>query len=279
MNNLKIFCLTMDSSHLDFIKKVNYVPVGLGEDSFSKEWLSDKTGDNISEKNKFYGEYTFHYWLWKNYIDSNEIKNKWIGFCQYRKFWSLEKRNLLPNSLEDLQKILLNQIPKSYQDADVILGEELLTTNFKLMKFLKKGFKLILNNPSYLINKNKRNIKFHFDLMHGLNNLDEAIKLLDDKNKNDFKEFVNSKTSFNPQNMFICKSNEILKEYYRVIFPWLEKCEDIFGLKESKDYGKVRIYAFLAERFMSYWFKKNYKCKIMPIVFYDIKKDFDYKPL
>ena len=24
---------------------------------------------NIALKNKNYGEYTFHYWLWKNYLD------------------------------------------------------------------------------------------------------------------------------------------------------------------------------------------------------------------
>ena len=37
-------------------------------------------------------------------------------------------------------------------------------------------------------------------------------------------------TSFHPHNMFICKT-EILKNYYDVIFPWLEKCENHFGFK------------------------------------------------
>ena len=32
---------------------------------------------------------------------------------------------------------------------------------------------------------------------------------------------MNTETSFNPHNMFICKK-EILKNYYEVIFPWLE---------------------------------------------------------
>ena len=26
-------------------------------------------------ENKFYGEYTFHYWLWKNYLEKNNKKN------------------------------------------------------------------------------------------------------------------------------------------------------------------------------------------------------------
>ena len=269
----------MNSNHLNFIKEINYLPVGLGKDNFSSEWFRDNTGINITEKNNYYGEYTFHYWLWKNYIDLDEMKGGWIGFCQYRKFWSAEKKDLLPNSLKQLKTLLLTEIPESYQNADVILGDELSTTNFKIMKFLKKGLKLILNKPSYLFKKNKRNIKFHFDLMHGYNNLDKAIDLLDDENRKDFKDFVNTKTSFNPQNMFICNSKEILKNYYSTIFPWLERCEVKFGFQNLTGYGKIRIYTFLAERFMSYWFQKNYKCKTMPIIFYDIKKDFNHKPL
>ena len=274
-----MYCLSLNPNHLDTIKKFNYVPVGLGKETFSKEWFRDNTGINITEKNNYYGEYTFHYWLWKNYIDLDEMKGGWIGFCQYRKFWSVEKKDLLPNSLKKLKTLLLTEIPESYQDVDVILGDELPTTNFKIMKFLKKGLKLILNKPSYLFKKNKRNIKFHFDLMHGYNNLDQAINLLDDENRKDFKDFVNTKTSFNPQNMFICNSKEILKNYYSTIFPWLERCEEKFGFQNLAGYGKIRIYTFLAERFMSYWFQKNYKCKTMPIVFYDIKKDFNHKPL
>tara|TARA_B100000686_G_C16782516_1_gene972929 strand:- start:1210 stop:2049 length:840 start_codon:yes stop_codon:yes gene_type:complete len=279
MKKIKMFCVSMNSGHLNFINEINYIPVGLGGDNYSKEWFRDNSGISISEKNKHYGEYTFHYWLWKNYIDSDELKDNWIGFCQYRKFWSLENKNLTPASLKELKTLILKEIPKSHEDAEVILGEEIVTTNFKIMKFLKKGLNIIIKNPSYIFNKNKRNIKFHFDLMHGAKNLDAAIELLDDENRDDFQKFVNTKTSFNPQNMFICKSREILKNYYSVIFPWLERCEKKFGFNNLSGYGKIRIYTFLAERFSSYWFKKNYKCKTMPIIFYDIRKDFDYKPL
>ena len=70
--------------------------------------------------------------------------------------------------------------------------------------------------------------------------------------------------------MFICKSKKIIKNYYETVFPWLERCEKEFGFGNLKGYGETRIYGFLAERFMSYWFKKNTKYKTMPIVFYDI---------
>ena len=85
-----MFCITLEPSHHKFIKELGYIPVGLGEKKFfnKNEWLTDKSRINISEKNKNYGEYTFHYWLWKNYLD--QIDDKWIGFCQYKKFWSLK---------------------------------------------------------------------------------------------------------------------------------------------------------------------------------------------
>ena len=275
MKNLQMYCISMEPSHYNFIKELGYIPVGLGENKFSNDWMQDNTGKNISNKNKNYGEYTFHYWIWKNYIDNQNFKDGWIGFCQYRKFWTIKNNPQLANSLDHLKSLTLKEIPTSYQDVDVVLGEEIVTTNFKKMKFLKKGLKLFFKNPSYLFNRNNRNIKFHFDLMHGHNNLDKAIDLLDSDNRNDFREFVNRETSFNPHNMFICKSKNILKNYYLTIFPWLERCHQLFGFENLKGFGKIRIYTFLAERFLSYWFKKNYKFKTMPIVFYDIRKDFD----
>ena len=86
---------------------------------------------------------------------------------------------------------------------------------------------------------------------------------------------MESKTSFNPHNMFICRT-DILKEYYKTLFPWLEKCENIFGFKDLKGYGLQRIYGFLADRFLSYWFNKFYRVKELPIVVKDLS---DYKDL
>ena len=80
MKNLKIFCICINNDLLEVVKKLDYIPVGLGSDNFSKEWLTDDTQNNISFKNKYYGEHTFHYWFWKNKLNY-EIENEWIGFC------------------------------------------------------------------------------------------------------------------------------------------------------------------------------------------------------
>ena len=105
--------------------------------------------------------------------------------------------------------------------------------------------------------------------MHGEGNLDKAIALLDVNEREDFRNFVNSEVSFNPHNMFICKSNKILNNYYNSVFPWLKKCEREFGF-DLDGYGLKRIYGFLAERYMSFWFKKYTKFKTIPIIFKDI---------
>ena len=98
-----------------------------------------------------------------------------------------------------------------------------------------------------------------------------AIDLLEEKDRKDFKIFVNENNSYNQGNMFICRSKEIMNDYYITIFDWLNKCENLFGF-DKKSYGTTRIYAFLAERFLPYWFNKYTKTKEWPIAFYDTTK-------
>ena len=273
MKNISFFCLTLNPKHERVINKLSYIPVGLGEKKFSNNCFNDKTNNNISEKNKFYGEYTFHYWLWNNHLEN--IKTEWIGFCQYRKFFvkeNIKEKNL---KFEDLDKNLVKNINTTNQDFDCILGSQFSVENYKISKILKNHFYEFLSKPKLFFFKKKRNLKFHFDLFHGKGNLDRAIECLDPGNKIDFKNFMETRTSFNPHNMFICKT-KILKNYYNTIFPWLQKCEEVFGFENLKGYGYQRIYGFLAERFLSYWFNKNFKVKELPIIVKDLS---DYNEL
>ena len=273
MNNLTTFCLTLSPYHENLIKKLNFVPVGLGNENFSNTCISDKLGENISNKNLFYGEYTFHFWIWKNYL--NKIETKWVGFCQYRKFFSkklLIKKNL---NFDQFRDILLDNIEPSFEKYDCILGNKFSVQNYKFSKILKNHLIEFIMNPQQIFDKKKRTLKFHFDLFHGKGNLDLAINQLGENDRKDFKDYMYSNTEFHPHNMFICKT-EILKNYYDVIFPWLKKCENIFGFNKLNGYGKKRIYGFLAERFLSYWFSKNYNVIEFPIIGKDLA---DYKNL
>ena len=102
---------------------------------------------------------------------------------------------------------------------------------------------------------------------HGYCNLDKAIDLLDVNDREDFRNYVNTYNYYNPHIMFITKS-KIANEWFNSLFPWLERCEDIFGFENlDNKYDTQRLYAFLAERYLSFWFKKYTKYKEHPWVF------------
>ena len=267
MQTLKMFCLDLHDKDFDKISSLGYIPVGLGEGNFNKQWMRDNTGENISYKNKKYGEYTFHYWFWKNMLGKIE-ENTWIGFCAYRRLWSQNKDNQMITSKRDV----LKEVPNRWSNNSVILGQPIHMDGWTSMKLVKHGLKSLFSNPKFILKKN-RNLKFHFDSYHGHGNLDKAIDLLDTKEKEDFREFMNENNSFNRGNMFICNSKKMINNYYESIFPWLERCEKIFGLDIKNEYGSDRIYGFLAERYLSYWFNKYANVIVWPIIFYDISKN------
>ena len=97
--------------------------------------------------------------------------------------------------------------------------------------------------------------------------------MLNDDDKEDFRSFMNNQNFYNRGNMFISKNKKLIKKFYNTIFPWLAKCEKIFGFNHDT-YGSKRIYAFLMERFSSYWFNKYSKVKTWPVIFYNINKEF-----
>ena len=94
----KIFVMT----HKSFSEPENpiYVPLHVGRTtSDDLGYLGDDTGDSISELNKYYGELTGLYWLWKNYRDVDVI-----GVCHYRRYFVKEDGKLLEQA--DYEKIL-----------------------------------------------------------------------------------------------------------------------------------------------------------------------------
>ena len=48
-----MYCLTMQNNHLNKIKSLGYIPVGLGNNIQSQEFITDDTKNNISKKNAF----------------------------------------------------------------------------------------------------------------------------------------------------------------------------------------------------------------------------------
>ena len=170
----------------------------------------------------------------------------------------------------NLKDKIIQTPPETWEKYDVILTEPTDLSKIKISKIFKKGKKLIMKDPSILFIKRKRNIKFHFDLMHFDGNLNKALDLIDKKDKLEFSEYLNNETSINLWNLFCCKSPKLLGMWYETVFKWLFKCEEIFGFKNLKGYETGRMYAYLAERYLPFWFKKYSKTRTWPIYFHEI---------
>ena len=277
---MKIYCIT--HKPIKNIEKIGLLPAGVGKNNFPSNYTIENSGDNIADKNFCYSETSFHYWIWKNLLPKlNE--DEWIGTCQYRRYFvKKEYANKIQydnrqqglydlNNIEDLKSILQLEPEKEWNNYDVILCKPWNVSNVKKMKLIKRGFKSLLKDPSIFFNKDKQSIKLHFDMNHGHGNLEKATNLLPEKDKKDFMAYVSSKTWLIGHCIFISKNKKLMNKFYNDLFSWLSECEKIFGFN-SNSYDTKRIYSFLTERYMPFWFEKYSKVLTWPWVYFDISK-------
>ena len=265
MNNIKFYCVTNKS--INFIKKKEYNLAWVGTEKPTGDYITCDYGDNIFYKEKFYSELTFHYWYWKNLLNY-ENENQWVGFCQKRRFWLKSKTTKSINK-SNINDHLLTSIENDDLNFESFICDPIEVLGAKKIKLLKRGWRNILKKPSILLNKDKINLLIHFDMHHGYGNLNKAIKLLDDNDRDDFLNYVESNNQFNPHIMFISKK-KIMNQWFSTLFSWLERCEKEFGFEQLKGYDTTRIYAYLSERYLSFWFKKYTKFKAHPWKFLNI---------
>ena len=261
-----MFCVSNVESKL--LEKLDFILAGVGKKKFSKKYINTKIGKNIQKKEKNYSELTFHYWFWKNELSKYDNKT-WIGFCQKRRFWI--KKKIRIKSFKDLRQNILKKPPKKWDDYQSILCKPTNLYNPKRMKLIKRGWKNLIKDPSIFYNHKKQNIKLHFDMHHGYGVLDKAINTMNLNDREEFRKYVNDNNKLNPNIMYISKKR-FLNKWFKDLFNWLFKCEKIFGLRKLKGYDQTRLYAYLAERYASFWFKKNTNFAEWHWTFFDIKK-------
>ncbi len=150
---------------------------------------------------------------------------------------------------------LLSSPLNEWKNYESIICEKVFTDNVRFMKMIKRGWKNIIRDPRILFQKKRHTIKLHFDMFHGYGNIDLAINVMHKKDKADFKKFIYESIDFNPHIMFIAKP-KIINLWFTDLFDWLSKCEKVFGFKKLHGYDTKRLYAYLAERYLSFWFRK-----------------------
>lgn len=74
--------------------------------------LTDDSLNNISAKNGDYCELTGLYWIWKNHLEKNSDKEKYVGFFHYRRFIDLSDDDLKRIKSNDIDVVL--PYPMSY---------------------------------------------------------------------------------------------------------------------------------------------------------------------
>ena len=268
MIDLKIFCVT--DKVLNFLDNSKCNIGWVGKEIPPKGYISCNKDKNIFSKEKYYSELTFHYWYWKNKLDLND-KN-WIGFCQKRRYWI--KKNSIGETINELNinQHILTKAPEEWNSFDAIICEPIYVNKVKKIKMLKRGIRSILQQPKIFFDENKQTLLFHFDMHHGFGNLKKAIQLVNPEDRDDFFNYLNSSTSYNPHIMFIAKPN-VVNKWFEALFAWLFKCEEFFGFENLKGYDTQRLYAYLAERYLSFWFNKYTRTKTWPWTLIDINKN------
>jgi len=269
--NLKIYCIT--SEEIKLLQNLNLKIIVGGavnkSQSFPKNWLLDSSEINISSKNESFGSLTSIYWVWKNEMGKYN-KNTWIGISHYRRFWLKEKHDKII-TLTNLNKNLLDHIPGKNLNYDAFVASPQNLQGYKLMKLLKKTPINIFKNPMILLDKKKHTINLHFDMFHLHDGLKKAASVMNTKQKNDFLSFVKTETElFSPYSIFILKKIKFDK-LCSSLFNWIGRCENIFDVNKLEGHGQIRLFDYLAERYISYWIKKNTNFKVSPFLFFDHK--------
>ena len=267
MKHLKMYCVT--NKIVNFIDNTNYNIGWVGQEEPPKNYISCNSKDNIFFKEKYYSELTFQYWYWKNILDLQQ--DSWIGFCQKRRFWINKKS--MDSKIEGnfFFFLVLQSAPDEWSGFDSVICDPIYVNKVKKMKMLKRGFKSIIKKPSIFFNEKKQSLTFHFDMHHGYGNLNKAINLINEDDREDFLDYCDESISYNPHIMFIAKPN-IVNRWFEALFPWLLRCEKEFGFKNLQGYDTQRLYAYLAERYLSFWFNKYTKTITWPWKFFDTSR-------
>lgn len=235
MTNLEIYCTTI--KYFNVLNKLpkHIKPLGLGEGMYPNNWLNEKHGENISSLNRYYGETSGFYWIWKNRL-KNKDKNDWIGSCHYRKLWLNDVYSKKQKfSFKSLYSNLLNADNQIFNDCEAVQVQPTVLKSETLLQ--------------------------QFDKVHKNKVLENCLNFLESKERDKFKKYLDG-NKICGLNMFITKVH-FFEEYCQNLFPWLHKCLD-YCMKNNLCIGyNMRLPAFLAERYTSYWFSQNTKSQYL----------------
>ena len=229
MKNVKVYIATHKKANLPELKE--YVPIQVGAEGKEKlGYITDNTGENISNKNPNFCELTATYWIMKN--DNSDI----VGLTHYRRYFF---NNIFSNSFKNI--IHKEKIIKILNNYDIIVPKK-----YKLGVTVEKQYSQI----------------------HNIEDLMKCGEIIKNKNPEYSEAFdkVLKKRKIYTYNMFISRK-KVFDDYYKWLFDILFEAEKIIDISNYDNYNK-RVYGFLSERLFNVWIEKNkdnLKIKEMPV--------------
>ena len=232
-------------------KESVFFPIQAGKavSGFDLKIQGDDTGNNISEKNVMFGEFTAWYWGWKN-IKKIYPDLEYIGLAHYRRFFALDSSfegNLLYNT----------RIPQM-KNYDALLIQKL--KNHDIILARQDSF-----NYSHLA---AQYIDAHYleDYLCIKTIVHDIYPEYDQSFLHIFRE--NNKMSL--YCLFMARY-ELFEQYFEWLFPLLFEAEKRIDVSGYNTYQK-RVLAFLAERLLNvYVYHNKLRIAYEPLYFIEPK--------
>lgn len=253
---IKIFVCTFDKEVK--IKSDIFVPLQVGRSvcPVKLDCLGDDTGDNISNKNKYYSEQTGVYWVWKNLKEDHP---DYIGFCHYRKY---------PYFRKGIHQQEFRCSKEFYVDSGG-MDEKYIND-----AILKRDVACIA--PFFYSDRSIETLYKSIHVPEDFDILKEIINEMYPEYMDSFNKIARQiPGAFFPYNIYIMKW-KIFDEYCSFIFSIFEKMEGRIDKKKHIGY-QSRVFGYLAERLLSvFLLNHEYKTSIVPCSIIDEYEDPDY---
>ena len=220
--------------------------------------IGDDSGENISEKNRYYNECSVTYWMWKN------ISSPYVGLFHYRRVFDMNDSNDAINHEKSVS--VAEKYGITYKNLEKLMSE------YDILLPCPMGFSTSIYD-SYVKYLRKDDIDFAFDYIRfkypEMHSYAEKLKV--------------SHVAY-LFNMFVT-SREIFEGYAKFLFDVLFALEHHIKDRERRSIYWQRAEGFLAERLTSIYFDylietKNLKVKECQVIRLDEvkrKKLFSFK--
>lgn len=205
------------------------IQTGAGSKQHWDNFLHDDSGDNITGKNRYFGEHTGLYWVWKN------TQVEAVGWCHYRRYFSPvlfpESQYMVEVTRDSAQTIL------SVDPAGTIFNYELAFSDIILPRHIQLGGSIAAQY-----------CRFHrqedwLEMMRALYDFypDEAPAI---------QKFFDTQASIHPACLFMTKRPHF-EAFCEWLFPFLFHLE--MRIVPSEDDYQCRVFSYQAERLFNWW--------------------------